>query len=126
MQWQLQRDSSAVRAPVRITRGPGFNPQSRCLNFFRFSVLMSVLSFDGYKNNGLLEGGVARNSVVILVEEENIKAELLEEAELPEKIDAELLEGQNCQRDSWILLKSQDRGRIARATFELNCLEEVG
>ena len=33
MQWHLRRDSSSVRALVRITRGPGFDPQSRCLNF---------------------------------------------------------------------------------------------
>ena len=39
------------------------------------------------------EGRVARNSLVILVKEENIKAELLEEAELPENINTELLEG---------------------------------
>ena len=45
VQWRLRHDSSAVRALVRITRGPGFDPQLRCLNFFRFSVPMSVLSF---------------------------------------------------------------------------------
>ena len=41
----LRHDSSVVRALVRITRGPGFDPQLRRLNFFRFSVRMSVLSF---------------------------------------------------------------------------------
>ena len=51
----LRRDSSVVRALVRITRGPGFEPQLCCLNFFRFSVPMSVLSFDGNKKNGLID-----------------------------------------------------------------------
>ena len=49
VQWRLRHDSSAVRALVRITRGPGFNSQLRCLNFFCFSVPMSVLSFDRCK-----------------------------------------------------------------------------
>ena len=55
MQLQLWRDSSAARALMHITRGPGFDPQSHCLNFFPFSVLMSVLSFDGVKENGLFD-----------------------------------------------------------------------
>ena len=55
VQLLLRHDSSVVRALVRITRGHGFDPQLRCLNFFRFSIPMSVLSFDRYKNNGLFE-----------------------------------------------------------------------
>ena len=42
---QLWRDSSVVRALVGITRGPGFDPQLRCLNFLGLSVPVSVLSF---------------------------------------------------------------------------------
>ena len=30
----LRRDSSVVRALVRITRGPGLDPKLRCLHFF--------------------------------------------------------------------------------------------
>ena len=37
--WQ---DSSVVRALLRITRGPGFDPKLRCL---KFSVPMPVLFF---------------------------------------------------------------------------------
>ena len=44
---QLWRDSSVVRALVRITRGPGFDPQLRCLNFFVSpSQCQCFLSFD--------------------------------------------------------------------------------
>ena len=54
MQLLLRRDSSMVRALVRMTRGPGFDPQLRCLNLFRFFVPISVLSFDKYENNVLI------------------------------------------------------------------------
>ena len=55
VQWRLRHESSAVRALVRITRGPGFDPQWRCLNFFHFSILMSVLYLDRWKENGLFD-----------------------------------------------------------------------
>ena len=54
VQWLLRRDSSAVRALVCITIGPGFDPQSLRLNFFLFYIPVSLPSFNGWKDNGHL------------------------------------------------------------------------
>ena len=57
---------------------------------------------------------------------EKIKAELLEEAELQEKIKAELFEvAELPERQQGYFVKSQDRGRTARATLELIHLERL-
>ena len=49
VQWRLRHDSLAIRALVRITRGPGFNPQLHCLNFsLPPSRCQCFLSFDWF------------------------------------------------------------------------------
>ena len=60
---------------MRITRGPGFDPQLHCLNFFLFSVLMSVPSFDGYKKNDLFDVFVHRQDRLSYFDQFIVKSE---------------------------------------------------
>ena len=62
---------------MRITRGPGFGPQLRCLNFFHSSVPLSVLSYKWCaEKNGLMKDYILYNETWILSEGEMLVTEL--------------------------------------------------